>query len=609
MNNLSSPLRIAAAATFLHLWAVLAAHSDTVIDYHPGGGANSLTNPYAALGMPGPMVGEGSGYDAIYSPFNPPYETHQLVQIGEGGSLTLRLDSVVAVTAGAPELGLFTNVGLIDGKFPDGLNNVGAFGADTVRVDVSEDGLEWAELGEISCDFPGNAFTDAPGPFHPDPAGLTAADFSKPHGLQLSDLDGETFAAIVAMLDGSGGGTWIDLDASGLTAVAYIRLRVPDDGDPGTQNSFELASVTINRALAGGAPPSPISFAETFVDNPIGTRADSDAGHASYADGALTVNYDLGTSVKRTTWPLGAHLTDRQSFSYRVEFTIGSIAFGPSSFGQLSFGLVNSATTGDRRTSSPSDCWDLLTVDYFPHEDFTTLSPTVIGSREAGDSDAFTKLGFPTGSASLINEPGEVGMLPTGSRLAASLGYDATTRLLTLRLEGHPINAFGPDPDGDDTTIQYTIPGRISFEVDTFGLLCWEEVGGGTASLTFHHLSLTTPSPPANYFSWADANIDDPLARSPYLDANSDGLGNLLDYALGGIPPNSSLGTDGLSLTWQTLPSRSDVRIAPRSSTDLKGWFDAQDSIIGAGPGTELHRSTIPLKEAQAYLRLEATRP
>ncbi len=322
----------------------------------------------------------------------------------------------------------------------------------------------------------------------------------------------------------------------------------------------------------------------------------------------MEVRFDLASDPRRTTWPLGATLSARDSFSYRVEFSIASIDFDTSHFGQLSFGLINSATTGERRTTSPSDAWDLVTVDYFPNPDFATLTPTVIGSQGEGETDAFSQLGFPTGSASIINEPGEIGALPTATRLVAELGYDAATRVLTLRLQDQNINAFG-QADGDDTTIQYTLPGRISFEVDTFALLCWQESSGGSAGLTFHHLSLSTPSPPPNYFSWADATIAEPLARGQYLDADADGLDNLLAYALGGVHPSASFGAAGVTLVWQEIVARGDVSVSPRSSGDLQGWTDAPDSIIGAGPGSELHRLTIPIDGEQHYLHLQATRP
>ena len=178
-----------------------------------------------------------------------------------------------------------------------------------------------------------------------------------------------------------------------------------------------------------------------------------------------------------------------------------------------------------------------------------------------------------------------------------------------MQLEGVAINAFGPDPDGDQTTIEYVIPAAISFSVDSFAIVCWNESSGGTASLKFTRLSLTTPSPPANYYSWADANIAEPLDRATGLDANRDGLSNLLDYALGGTPPTISIGGDGLILQWQEFPARRDVVITPRSSHDLRDWTGAPDSIINSGPGIELHQSSISRGGTRQFLHLNATRP
>src|SRR5210317_750639 len=126
MTKKCSLQRRAAVATALLLLPAAGTWAETVVDYHPGGAASALTNPYAAPGSPAPVVGEGTGSGAIYSPFNPHYEAAEVVQIGEGGDLTLRLRSRVATAPGVPEIGLFTNVGLIDGDYPNGLNNLGA---------------------------------------------------------------------------------------------------------------------------------------------------------------------------------------------------------------------------------------------------------------------------------------------------------------------------------------------------------------------------------------------------------------------------------------------------------------------------------------------------
>ena len=214
MKKSNPPLRIAAAASLS--WLLLSAAADaqaefaaTVIDYHPGGGT-SLVNPYAAVGRPGEIVGAGTGFDSLQSAFNPHYEEGEITQIGEGGDLTLRLGRGATVSPGIREIGIFTNTGLVDGDFPNGLN-AGSFGIDAVEIAVSADGLSWRSLGSITCDFPSSAFTDAPGPFHDDAAGLTRSDYAKAHSLQLTDINGLSHPQILALL---GGARWRDVARS-----------------------------------------------------------------------------------------------------------------------------------------------------------------------------------------------------------------------------------------------------------------------------------------------------------------------------------------------------------------------------------------------------------
>ena len=128
-----------------------------------------------------PIVGASFGFDSVHSPFNPHFEATELCQIGEGGHLTLKLESGVAISPGAPEIAIFANVSLVDSRYPNGEHKSGTFGDDPVVVDVSEDGISWTSIGSVTCDFPSNGFIDAPSAYHPSAAGLTAADYSKPH--------------------------------------------------------------------------------------------------------------------------------------------------------------------------------------------------------------------------------------------------------------------------------------------------------------------------------------------------------------------------------------------------------------------------------------------
>src|SRR5205814_9293367 len=80
----------------------------SVVDYQPGS-ATSFTKPAAALGLP---VGDTT-FGAL-TPFNPPFKDDQIVIVGSGGSITLRLSAQVAAGGAGPEIGVFSNNGLVD---------------------------------------------------------------------------------------------------------------------------------------------------------------------------------------------------------------------------------------------------------------------------------------------------------------------------------------------------------------------------------------------------------------------------------------------------------------------------------------------------------------
>src|SRR5688500_9762956 len=112
--------------------------ASSVVDYLPGS-ATSFTNPAASLGLP---AGDTS-FGAL-TPFNPPFLDSQIVVVGAGGRLTLRLASPVAVGGAGPEIGVFSNNGVIDVS-EDGSGEAGTPAAtfspaSSARVNVSSDG-------------------------------------------------------------------------------------------------------------------------------------------------------------------------------------------------------------------------------------------------------------------------------------------------------------------------------------------------------------------------------------------------------------------------------------------------------------------------------------
>jgi hypothetical protein len=166
---------------------------------------------------------------------------------------------------GAPEIGVFTHVGLSDTSFPNGVAGTSdqAFGIDSANVEVSEDGSAWFSLGNQTFDIPTNAYTDLTDPFAAA-AGSVLSDFQQPFTLPLTSFDGLPYTNaggpdIIELLAGSGGGNWLDISASGLAKVGFIRFSVPDSG--ATVN-FELDGVSVSLAAVGDRTvPEPATLA------------------------------------------------------------------------------------------------------------------------------------------------------------------------------------------------------------------------------------------------------------------------------------------------------------------------------------------------------------
>ena len=254
---------LAAAAMFstTHLvWAKYAvevtsydAGTTPAIDFESGLPYNITTT---ALGEPSRFTND-SFFPGVVSPFSAPYKRSQLLSIGETGHVTLRLSNYALPQPGGHEIGVFAHAGLIETSFPMGQagNPVEAFGVDSAFVEVSSDGTNWIVIGDTTFDIPTNGYSDVTDPFASSP-GSVPSDFQKPFlgslasfdGLQHSDAGG---LDILEVLDGSGGGNWLDIPA-GLSQVGFIRFSVADDGNPAFPLNFELDAVSIASAAMGG---------------------------------------------------------------------------------------------------------------------------------------------------------------------------------------------------------------------------------------------------------------------------------------------------------------------------------------------------------------------
>ena len=226
---------IAAPALLLVVPAtVLAVNTASqVVSYEHGGSASEgFQDSSAALGSLNPIADPVFG-NTILSPFNPPYRNSDIVIVGDGGQITLKLQQAVSASPAGPEIGVFVNNGLIDIDYPHGQNRTPAgFFSDPPQaiVSVSANGSDFVPLNAspFLFDAPSNFYADlGADPSNTSNPGSIAADMSKPFSGHLNDFSGLDWNATKALLAGSAGGTWLDFSATGLPAVQYVRFAVP----------------------------------------------------------------------------------------------------------------------------------------------------------------------------------------------------------------------------------------------------------------------------------------------------------------------------------------------------------------------------------------------
>ncbi len=230
----------AVAGAFLSASASADIFATSVISYDAGSNATTgYTDASTALGSAERFTGEGV-FPGGVTPFNPAFGTDELVSVGSGGHLTLGFDATITNSASHTygiDLIVFSNAGFLDTSWSDAdPNNDGSgvigpnpfvFGAGgEATIQVSQNGTEWFTASITTLDlFPTLGYSDY-ATATPGAHGSIESDFAQAMdpSLTLDDLAGMSFAEIVALYDGSGGGIGIDIASTGLDSASYVRF-------------------------------------------------------------------------------------------------------------------------------------------------------------------------------------------------------------------------------------------------------------------------------------------------------------------------------------------------------------------------------------------------
>ena len=254
--------------------------ADHVVSYTAGSGAGAFINPAVAIGEPTRYINDLQFGGSAVTPFNAPYLAENIVTVGNGGSLTVSFDEPVVDDPLNPfgiDLLIFGNAFyFLD--FGSG-QATGGIVAESGLIEVSANGVDYVALPGVVPDgaFPTLGYLDVTESF-PANAGAVASDFTNPVNPAFNPT-GLTITGIIAGYQGSGGGVGIDLAATGLSAISYVRIS----------NLATSGSVTpeIDAFADVAAVPEPASWLLFFVGAHILLGKSVRAGNVKEASGGL----------------------------------------------------------------------------------------------------------------------------------------------------------------------------------------------------------------------------------------------------------------------------------------------------------------------------------
>ncbi|MDX2146790.1 MAG: hypothetical protein SFZ23_04645 [Planctomycetota bacterium] len=214
-------------------WATPASpYASEVVSYVQGSGVGREFNvPANALGEPSRSTGERSNFFSAVTPFNPAFESDELVSVGRAGELVVRFAEPITNDPLNPfgiDLLVFGNSGYVDVDFPNARAGGLFGGGDGGVISVSSDGVSWSVVPSLQADgaFPTLGYLDLPSAY--GLPGSVPSDFTRPVDPAFDPL-GKTFAEIVTGYAGSGGGVGVDIGSLGLSEISFVRVSNASD--------------------------------------------------------------------------------------------------------------------------------------------------------------------------------------------------------------------------------------------------------------------------------------------------------------------------------------------------------------------------------------------
>ena len=487
--------------------------ADSVVSYTSGSGvAANFANPNAALGEPARVNPFGESVD----PFNPPYGTNQIVSLGAGGTLTLRLDTPVVNDPShlfGVDFIVFGNAGFVitNGDFSGGGITDGSLFANNTgvtRLSVSLDNVTYYTLNPALAPVVDGLFpTDGNGNFHkPVDPSRSNADFS-----------GKDLGGIRGLYSGAGGGTGYDLawaqDSDGnsqdLSSARFVRIEVLTGKseidaiavvpEPATWALAAVGAALLGMkrrglvlllwplaAFRGGAATIPEEFASDPAVRGWGIFGDTNLFHWNSANQNLEATWDSSRTNSFFYRRLDTVLTGDDDFEVAFDLRLSDIAVGvnpnKSSTFELAAGflnLANATSTNFQRGTGINPAFgprNLAEFDYFPDSGFgATISPTLVSSNNQ----------FAAG----FEFPLE---LTPGDWFHLALNYNASNRTLATMMTRNGL-PFGPIKDVKPGA------GFTDFRLDAFAVISYSDAGADGSILAHgvvDNVVVTVPGPP-----------------------------------------------------------------------------------------------------------------